>query len=232
MRNQHKTVSVRVIVPLLLLAVLLPLLPLLISWRWGWWEAWAYATLFILGFAVSRGLAARRHPNLMAERVRFAHHKNDKPWDRFLAPLVVLGLVLIPLTAGLDTRFGWSCPFSLPAKVLSLILIPAGYAWGTYALLENRFFSAIVRIQIERGHQAVSTGPYRYMRHPGYAGTLLASLATPILLDSRWSFLPAAFLTVVLIIRTALEDRTLQRELPGYSDYAKRVRYRLLPGVW
>jgi hypothetical protein len=146
MGNQCKTISVRVIVSLLLLVVLLPpLLPLLISWRWYWWEAWAYAILFILGFAVSRGLAARRHPDLIAERVRFAHRENNKPWDRFLAPLVVLGLVWIPLTAGLDARFGWSRLFSLPAKILSLILILAGYAWGTCALLENRFFSAIGR---------------------------------------------------------------------------------------
>ncbi|MEN6576649.1 MAG: isoprenylcysteine carboxylmethyltransferase family protein [Phycisphaerales bacterium] len=232
MDDQPKTVSARAIIRLLALVVLVPLLPLLISWRWDWWEAWVYAIIFILGFAVSRGLAARRHPDLIAERVRFTHHENDKPWDRRLVAWVALGLVLIPLVAGLDARFGWSGPFTLPAKVLSLILILAGYAWGTYALLENRFFSAIVRIQTERGHQVVSTGPYRWMRHPGYAGTLLASLATPVLLDSRWAFLPAVFLTAVLVLRTALEDRTLQQELPSYADYAKRVRHRLLPGVW
>jgi len=225
-------VATRVIVQLLLLVVLLPFLPLLISCRWDWWEAWAYAIIFILGFAISRGLAAQRHPDLIAERARFARHENDKPWDRRLVALVALGLVLIPLVAGLDARFGWSHPFGLSAKVLSLVLILAGYAWGTYALIENRFFTGVVRIQTERGHQVVSTGPYRWMRHPGYTGTLLASLATPILLDSRWSFVSVAFLTAVLVLRTALEDGVLQRELPGYSEYAKRVRYRLLPGVW
>ncbi len=232
MDNQHKTVSARVVVQLLLLVVLLPFLPLLISWRWDWWEAWAYAILFILGFAVSRGLAVRRHPDLLAERVRLMHHENVKPWDRLLAPLVVLATALIPLVAGLDVRFGSSCPFHLAAKLLSLVLILGGYAWGTCALLENRFFSGVVRIQTDRGQQVVSTGPYRWMRHPGYAGALLASLATPVLLDSRWSFVPVALLTAVLVIRTALEDRVLQRELPGYDEYAKRVRYRLLPGVW
>lgn len=99
-------------------------------------------------------------------------------------------------------------------------------------MFENRFFSGIVRIQTERGHQVISTGPYRWMRHPGYAGVLLLYLATPIFLDSRWAFLPALFLTVVLLIRTNLEDKALQNELEGYWAYANRVRYRLLPGVW
>jgi protein-S-isoprenylcysteine O-methyltransferase Ste14 len=123
-------------------------------------------------------------------------------------------------------------PFSIPAKIIALVIILAGNALGSYALFENRFFSGIVRIQTERGHQVISTGPYRWMRHPGYAGVLLLYLATPIFLDSRWAFLPALFLTVVLLIRTNLEDKALQNELEGYWAYANRVRYRLLPGVW
>jgi protein-S-isoprenylcysteine O-methyltransferase Ste14 len=90
----------------------------------------------------------------------------------------------------------------------------------------------MVRIQTERGHQVVSSGPYRWLRHPGYAGALLTYLATPFFLDSRWALLAALFLTVVLVIRTSLEDRTLQEELTGYREYAGRVRFRLLPGVW
>jgi len=115
---------------------------------------------------------------------------------------------------------------------VSLVIIVAGYALGAYALIENRFFSGMVRIQADRGHQVVSSGPYRWVRHPGYAGALLSYLATPLLLDSWWATLPAAFLIVVLVIRTDLEDRALQAELEGYHDYAGRVRYRLLPGVW
>jgi protein-S-isoprenylcysteine O-methyltransferase Ste14 len=90
----------------------------------------------------------------------------------------------------------------------------------------------MVRIQTDRGQRVVSSGPYRWLRHPGYAGALLAYLATPFLLDSLWALLPALFLMVVLVIRTRLEDQILQVELPGYSDYVQRVRYRLLPGVW
>ena len=139
---------------------------------------------------------------------------------------------MILLVAGLDALFDWSPPFSIPAKIIALVIILAGNALGSYALFENRFFSGIVRIQTERGHQVISTGPYRWMRHPGYAGVLLLYLATPIFLDSRWAFLPALFLTVVLLIRTNLEDKALQNELEGYWAYANRVRYRLLPGVW
>jgi protein-S-isoprenylcysteine O-methyltransferase Ste14 len=146
--------------------------------------------------------------------------------------LVGLGGGLIPLIAGLDALFGWSPGFSMGGKILALAVILAGFALGSYALIENRFFSGVVRIQAERGHRVVSSGPYHWMRHPGYAGALLAFLATPVFLDSVWAFLPALAITVLLVIRTRLEDRTLQDELDGYRDYARQVRYRLLPGVW
>jgi protein-S-isoprenylcysteine O-methyltransferase Ste14 len=159
-------------------------------------------------------------------------HENAKPWDKLLAPLVGLGGGLVPLVAGLDALFDWSPTFSLPVKIVSLAIILAGYVLGSYALIENRFFSGMVRIQTDRGHQVVSSGPYRWMRHPGYAGALLAYLATPLFLDSQWAFLPAVLLTILLVIRAGLEDRVLQDELEGYRDYARRVRYRLLPGAW
>ena len=232
MNNQQRTISPCVIVPMLFFVVVVPFLPLLISWRWDWWEAWAYAIIGILGFAISRVLAARRHPDLLAERARFLQHENAKPWDKLVAPLVGLGGGLVPLVAGLDALFDWSPTFSLPVKIVSLAIILAGYALGSYALIENRFFSGMVYIQTDRGHQVVSSGPYRWMRHPGYAGALLTYLATPLFLDSRWAFLPTVFITILLVIRTALEDRVLQDELAGYRDYVRRVRYRLLPGVW
>jgi len=217
---------------MLFFVVIVPFLPLFISWRWDWWEAWVYAIFCILGFAVSRALVARRHPDLIAERARFMQHEDAKSWDKILAPLVGLGGNLIPLVAGLEARFDWSFTFSLPIIILSFVAILVGYVLGAYALIENRFFSGMVRLQADRDQHVISSGPYRWMRHPGYAGALLAYLATPIFLDSRWAFLPAALLIVVLIIRTDLEDKTLQDELEGYHDYARRVHYRLLPGVW
>lgn len=232
MNRQQRTISTRAIVPMLFFVVVIPFLPLLISRRWSWWEAWVYALICVLGFAVSRALAARHHPDLLAERARFLQHEDAKPWDKTLAPLVSLGGGLVPLVAGLDALLDGSPAFSLPVKILALVVILAGYALASYALIENRFFSGMVRIQAERSHTVVSSGPYRLVRHPGYAGALWSYLATPLLLDSAWAFLPALFLTIVLIVRTNLEDRALQDELEGYRDYAGRVRYRLLPGVW
>jgi protein-S-isoprenylcysteine O-methyltransferase Ste14 len=232
MNNQKKLLSPRVIIQLLFIIVLIPFLPLLISWHWDWWEAWVYAIFSILGFVVSRTLAARRHPDLIAERAHFMQHENTKPWDNILAPLIGLGGGSVLLVAGLDARLDWSNGFSLPVKILALVMILAGYALGSLALIENRFFSGTVRIQTERGHQVVSSGPYRWMRHPGYAGALLTYLATPLFLDSGWVFLPTVFITILLVIRTAMEDRTLQNEFPGYAEYTRRVQYRLLPGIW
>ncbi len=232
MNNPQKVLTPRAILQMLIFVVVIPLLPLLISWQWDWWEAWVYALVLILGFVVSRVLAARRNPDIIAERAKMLQYDDAKSWDKLLAPLVGLGGGLIPLVAGLDALFGWSTPFSLPVKLGALVVVIASYGLGSYALIENRFFSGVVRIQTNRGHYVISGGPYRWVRHPGYAGALFTYLATPFFLDSIWTFVPAIFLTVVLVIRTLLEDKTLQAELPGYRDYAGRVRYRLLPGVW
>jgi len=115
---------------------------------------------------------------------------------------------------------------------IALIVMLLGYLLGSWALIENRFFSGVVRIQTDRGHRVVSTGPYRLIRHPGYAGALWAYLAIPLLLDSAWAFIPALLLVGVLVLRTALEDRTLQEELPGYKEFARKTRFRLIPWVW
>lgn len=232
MGGQKKSITPRVIILLLFFIVVIPLMPLLISWDWLWWEAWVYAILCILGFVVSRVLAGRRHPDLLSERARFMRHEDALPWDKILAPLVGLGGGLMPLIAGLDARLGWSPSFILPVKLVVLAVILAGYALASYALIENRYFSGVARIQADRDHRVVSSGPYRWMRHPGYAGALLTYLATPLFLDALTAFFPAAMLLVLLVIRTSLEDRTLQERLAGYREYTKRVPHRLLPGVW
>ena len=232
MKKQKKKFSIRTIIQMLVYIVLIPFLPLLISQRWGWWEAWVYAFAYIASFIASRVLVAKVHPDLIEERGKFLEHKNNQPWDNILAPLVGLGGNLIPLTAGLEAYYGELYPFNLVLKLVALALFLAGYAWGTYALLENRFFSGTVRLQSERGHHVISSGPYHVMRHPGYAGALLSFFATPIFLGSLWAFVPVLFFTVVVVIRTRLEDRFLQESLPGYTEYAQQVRWRLIPGIW
>ncbi len=222
----------RIIFQLLLVVILIPLFPLLISGRWGWWQGWVYAAVAILGFVISRVLASRAHPDLLAERSRFADHQDAKSWDKILARIVGLGAGLVPLAVGLEHRLGQGVEYSLGIQLLGLVLILAGYALGTWALIANRYFSGVVRIQHDRGHQVVSGGPYALIRHPGYVGALLSYIGTPLFLDGGWTFLIVAFLTAALVLRTSLEDRTLQEELPGYREYAGEVRSRLIPGIW
>jgi protein-S-isoprenylcysteine O-methyltransferase Ste14 len=136
------------------------------------------------------------------------------------------------ILAGLDHRYGWSPAFPTWVSILGLFLIAAGYAFGAWALAENRFFSSVVRIQADRGHVVCDSGPYRIVRHPGYAGNGLPMPGMVLAFSSLWTILPAAAALIIIVIRTALEDRTLQEELPGYGDYARRVRYRLVPWIY
>ena len=136
------------------------------------------------------------------------------------------------IVAGLDHRYAWSAAFPLWLNLLGLILIAIGYFFASWALAENRFFSGVVRIQADRGHVVCDTGPYRIVRHPGYAGNILALFGIVLAFSSLWTLIPAALALVIAVLRTALEDRTLQEELPGYRDYATRVRYRLSPGLY
>ena len=208
------------------------MLPLIISGRWDWWEAWIFAAISIAGFAVSRFIAGKHNPGLLSERSRFLQHEDAASWDKVLSPLVGLGGGVIPLIAGLDELFNWSPAFNTSVIITALICILIGYVWGSYALIANRYFSGMVRLQSERGHTVISSGPYRWMRHPGYAGSILTYLAIPPFLDSSWAFIPAGLLVIVLIIRTYLEDKFLQEQLTGYQQYAQQVRYRLIPGIW
>lgn len=230
--ENRSPIKIKTIIQLLVVMTIIPFSPLLISRRWGWWQAWVYAVIYVLGFVVSRGLAARRHPDLLAERARFTDQEDAEPWDKILAPLVGLGGGLIPVVAGLDAFWGWSGNFSPGWQLGSLAVILVGYGISSWALIVNRFFSGMVRIQRERGHRVVSSGPYGWIRHPGYAGALLVYLASPVLLDSAWAYLPVVCLMTVLVIRTRMEDQKLQKDLEGYQAYAGRVSARLIPGVW
>lgn len=227
-----KAMTPRRLVLMFIVVFVFPLLPILISGDWAWLEAWIYALISAVGFVISRGLAAKRHPDILEERARSMELEDVKSWDRILAPVVALGGLVILVVAGLDHLFNWTSPFPLAVKLLAIIIIILGYILGSWALLENRFFSGVVRIQKDRGQYVVSSGPYRFMRHPGYAGALWAHVATPLLLDSVWAFIPAFLLVCVLVLRTALEDKTLQAELPGYREFTQKTRYRLFPGIW
>jgi len=211
----------------------IPLVLLVCGGDLGWWQAWGYSLLIVAAGLGGRILAERRHPGLLAERQDMEKARSAKAWDKVLAPLMALSVSFpLVIVAGLDHRFGWSPVFPLWFIVLGFLLISLGYAFAAWALIENRFFSSVVRIQVDRGHVVCDSGPYRIVRHPGYAGNILALLGIVLALSSMWTLVPAAVALIIAVIRTVLEDQTLQAELPGYRDYARRVRYRLIPGIY
>jgi len=211
----------------------IPLVLLVCGGDFGWWQAWVYSLLIVAAGIGGRIWAERRHPGLLAERQSIEKMQSGKAWDKVLAPLMALSLAYpLVIVAGLDHRRGWSPVFPLWLIVLGFVLISLGYAFATWALAENPFFSSTVRIQTDRGHVVCDSGPYRAVRHPGYAGNIPPLLGIVLALGSVWTLVPAAVALIIAVIRTALEDQTLQEELPGYRDYARRVKYRLIPGIY
>jgi protein-S-isoprenylcysteine O-methyltransferase Ste14 len=197
------------------------------SGRLNWIWAWAYLGLS-LGILVINVVILPAE--LVAERGQ--PRDNVKRWDRMLTTLAGVPMLGAPIVAGLDERFGWS-PRLVPAiHLVGLTSFVLGQGLFSWAMASNKYFSTCVRIQMDRGHTVATSGPYRYARHPGYTGYIVSSLGMSLALGSLWAVIPAGLITCLLIVRTALEDRTLQDELPGYKEYAQRVRYRLLPGIW
>jgi protein-S-isoprenylcysteine O-methyltransferase Ste14 len=218
---------------LVVVYLFIPLVLLVCGGDFGWWQAWGYTLLIVAAGPGGRVWAELRHPGLMAERQNMEKAQSAKAWDKVLAPLMALSVSFpLVIVAGLDHRFGWTPVFPLWLIVLGFLLISIGYAFAAWALAENRFFSSVVRIKAERGHVVCDSGPYRIVRHPGYAGNLLALPGMVLALSSMWTLVPVAVALIIAVIRTTLEDRTLQDELPGYRDYARRVRYRLIPGIY
>lgn len=221
---------------LIRLLLILPIMQgtlLITAGRWDWWEAWAYTITGLIVLLGSRAFLILKHPGLALERAQ-AHEREDvKDWDRFLMPFTALvGPFLSWIVAGLDQRFGWSPDLADWVQIAALALIQVGSLIGSWAMIVNRYFSSQVRIQTDRGQQVVQEGLYGIVRHPGYAGGLLSWLAAPVFFSSLWLIVPMVLVIAASVVRTALEDRTLRDELPGYEEYAKLVKYRLIPGVW
>jgi protein-S-isoprenylcysteine O-methyltransferase Ste14 len=198
----------------------------------AWPLAWAYVVLATAASLGSRLILARKHPDTLQERAKGFKAEGTQAWDRWLVPPVIWGAIVTLIVAALDHRFGWSWIASTPLRVGALVGAALGYGLAAWAMAENRFFYATVRLQRDRGHTVVSSGPYRLVRHPAYAGSLLATLLVPVMLGSLWAFVPAVLTAVAVVVRTGLEDRFLRRELEGYAAYAARTRWRLVWGVW
>ena len=197
-----------------------------VNWIW----AWVFLAIGVLTVVINGAIAIRVNPEVIAERGRAPETAG---WDKVVSGLGGVGLYfIVPLVAGLDHRFGWTRGLSTTWNVVGGVALAAAWGLVAWAMITNAYFSTAVRIQSERGHTVCSSGPYRLMRHPGYVGFGVQPLTTALLLGSLWALLPAIATTALMVMRTALEDRFLQANLPGYQEYTQRVRYRLVPGIW
>jgi len=217
------------IVALLFLALMVGT-PFLSAGRIDWPEGWLFLALVVGGAISSHVFVKARNPEVLRHRRSIG--EGTKPWDRIWIGsfrLMLLGMVVV---AGLDSvRFGWTnmpwwlCP-------IGVVLVSLGFALSALAMAENPHFEGTVRIQHDRDHKVIDTGPYAVVRHPGYVGIAVLVLGLPLVLRSGWALAVAVVSMLWLGLRTWLEDRTLKAELSGYAEYAERVRARLLPGVW
>lgn len=198
--------------------------------RLDWFAAWIYLGLYAGTVLINMSILLPRNPQFVAERGKVK--QDAKGWDKQITSIAGIFMIAGLIVPGLDVRLGWSPQLEAGIQLAGFIVLSLGYALFSWAMLSNEFFETQVRLQQDRGQIVATSGPYRLVRHPGYVGLILQLLATPMALGSWWGLVPAACAIAMFVLRTALEDRTLHEELDGYRDYAARVRYRLLPGVW
>lgn len=195
-----------------------------------WTRAWLYVALYFTTLVTTGIVVHLKNPVVIAQRGK--RHTGTKGFDQIIVPLITLAFFVLPVVAGSDAvRFRWS-RIASPALMVAIPIYVLGALAAGWSMVANPFLEATVRIQDDRAHQVISSGPYAFVRHPMYSGVILQSLAAPLLLGSVWSYAVTGATVLLFGVRTALEDRTLRRELPGYESYAKATRYRLFPGVW
>ncbi len=220
----------RLALTLVALPVYFALFMFLPAGTWTWTKGWLFIVVFLGTLAVVAFYLWRVNPEVVVARTGF--HEGTKPWDKillwFFLPAVY---AIVPVAALDDGRFHW---FPVPWWVCGVgyILFLAGMGIVTWAEAVNKFFEVTVRIQTERGHKVIDTGPYAIVRHPGYVGGILFSVGIALCLGSLWALIPAGLASALLILRTQWEDQTLQAELAGYKEFTQRFRYKLIPGVW
>ncbi|MEN4017294.1 MAG: isoprenylcysteine carboxylmethyltransferase family protein [Methanobacterium sp.] len=196
--------------------------------RIDYWQGWVYNGLNIIFILLSHFLLP---PELINERLKPG--KGMKRWDKIIyivsVPVFFATLIISVFDGG---RFTWEPRIPIFIVIVGIVVYSIGQIIILWAKKVNKFFSSVVRIQKDRGQTVCKSGPYHYLRHPGYFGGILFIIATPLVLGSFWGLIPSVIAVFLLVIRTYLEDETLQRELEGYMEYTNEVRYRLLPGIW
>ena len=223
--------SIRYVFKIVIAGLMIAALLFSAAGRLNWWDGGIFALLWLSTKVTFAGYIGRQNPELAAERAET--HSNTKGWDRILMTFYVLMGFGTFLVAGLDGgRYEWSEGPSLSYKIAAILVHLVFHALALWAASVNVYLSSEARIQEERGQEVVTTGPYRYIRHPTYLATVILWLTTPVILGSWWGLIPAGLAGALMITRTELEDQMLREELSGYPEYAKQVRYRLIPGVW
>ncbi|MGI9384346.1 MAG: methyltransferase family protein [Methyloligellaceae bacterium] len=195
-----------------------------------WSRAWVFLAVALPSWTVATVYLWRTNPEVIIARSH--RHEGTKSWDKILLACLALSILAIYPVAALDAvRYQWS---SLPAwvSVIGHVLFLLGLALSTWALKVNKFFEPTVRIQTDRGHVVIDSGPYAHVRHPGYVAAMLIFTGFALALGSLWALVPVALVGFVLVVRTELEDKTLADELQGYRGYQRRVRHKLVPYVW
>jgi protein-S-isoprenylcysteine O-methyltransferase Ste14 len=197
---------------------------------WAWPKGWLFVGVLLATGALGAWFIWRVNPELYAARIN--PHQGTERWDKVLIGLAIPAMLAIfPVAALDDGRFHW-LPVPWWACGVGYVVFLAGMGIVTWAEAVNKFFEVTVRIQTDRGHRVIDTGPYAVVRHPGYVGGSLLFVGIALCLGSVWALIPAGLASCLLILRTRWEDETLQAELPGYKEYTQRVHYRLVPGVW
>jgi protein-S-isoprenylcysteine O-methyltransferase Ste14 len=203
---------------------------ILASGKWDWVWGWVYMIVMTLAMVAHVVVLVPINPSLLADRAGGLRQPGAKRWDVRLASIASLAFIAVMIVAGLDERWGWTGTVSMGWHLAGILLSVAGWAFFLWAMASNPFFSESVRIQ--ENHKVAQRGPYRLVRHPGYLGNVIGCIGQPLLFGSWWAFIPAILTIIAFVIRTALEDKTLQAELPGYTKYTREVRYRLVPVLW
>lgn len=171
-----------------------------------------------------------KNPQLIRERMKPGGQA--KPFDRILSRIIIIFGAVYLVVAGLDRRFAWSPQLPFVIQLVAFVAYALSLSFSYWAMHVNSFFSSVVRIQSDRGHTVCREGPYRIVRHPGYAGALLSYWLMPLVLSTLWVYVPVVVVTGLLALRIVLEEKTLREELPGYVQYTKETRYRVIPGIW
>jgi len=227
----HKRGVIRWIIVSIVFLLLVGLSLFLSAGTVSWPAAWAYLLLAVLIQVLDAVVLIPISPELLGERSR--PQAGAKKWDQLLSRLMAtIGPLTIWIVSGLDYRFNWSTDLPLWLAAISALFIFGGGLLALWAMASNRFFIGMVRIQEERGHQVIKSGPYRYVRHPGYLGSLFFIFFTPLMLGSIWGLVPALLICGVVFLRTTLEDQVLRNELPGYQAYSNEVTRKLIPLIW